>query len=142
MQEGELIEQLEALLGSGAPRVVRGLGDDAAVVKAGGYSVTSIDTMVDGVHFRTTELSPEEIGHRALAGAVSDLAAMGAAPSEAYLALCLPGGFEGERAVELVQGARELAGAIGITIAGGDVTRAPALTVSFTVVGWAADPGD
>src|SRR5437763_1128861 len=142
MQEGELIEQLEALLGSGAPRVVRGLGDDAAVVKAGGYSVTSIDTMVDGVHFRTTELSPEEIGHRALAGAVSDLAAMGAAPSEAYLALGLPEGAEAADALALAHGAGTLADELGVSIVGGDVSRAPALTVTFAVVGWCEDPGD
>ena len=46
--------------------------------------------MVDGVHFRSGELTPGEIGHRALAGALSDLAAMGAPAGEAYLALGLP----------------------------------------------------
>ncbi len=64
---------------------------------------------------------------------------MGARPGEAYLVLGLPPGFEGDRAVDLVRGAHELAQTIGISIAGGDVTRAPALTVSFTVTGWAHD---
>lgn len=142
MRELELIEALERVLAGAGGRVVRSLGDDAAVVRADRYAVTSVDAMVDGVHFRAEQLTPEEIGHRALAAAVSDLAAMGARPGEAYLALGLPTGFDGERALALVEGAAALAGEVGITIAGGDVTRAPALTVSFTAVGWANDPGE
>ncbi len=142
MRELELIDALEAVLADPGPRVVRSIGDDAAIVRAGAYAVTSVDAMVDGVHFRTGQLAPEEIGHRALAAAVSDLAAMAATPGEAYLALGMPEGFDSEDAVALVDGARALADQVGITIAGGDVTRAPALTVSFTVVGWADDPGE
>ena len=121
---------------------MRSLGDDAAVVRANRYAVTSVDAMVDGVHFRTEQLAPEDIGHRALAAAASDLAAMGARPGEAYLVLGLPAGFDSDRALALVRGARALADEIGITIAGGDVTRSSALTLSFTVVGWADDPGE
>ena len=78
------------------PRVVRWLGDDAAVVRARGFAVTSVDTMVDGVHFRARRRHRHaaDAGHRALAGALSDLAAMGADPGEAYLALVLPSGLE------------------------------------------------
>ncbi len=76
---------------------MRSIGDDAAVVRAGRYAVTSVDAMVDGVHFRTGQLAPEEIGHRALAAAASDLAAMGARPGEAYLALGMPPGFDSDR---------------------------------------------
>jgi thiamine-monophosphate kinase len=129
-------------LAGASARVVRSLGDDAAVVRADRYAVTSVDAMVDGVHFRTDQLTPEEIGHRALAAAASDLAAMGARPGEAYLALGLPAAFGSEGALALVRGARELADEIGITLAGGDLTRSPVLTVSFTVVGWAHDPGE
>lgn len=119
--------------------MVRSIGDDAAVVRADRYAVTSVDAMVDGIHFRSDQLRAEEIGHRALAGAVSDLAAMGARPGEAYLVLGLPSGFGSEAAIAVVQGAHALAADVGIVIAGGDVTSAPALTVSFTVVGWAHD---
>ncbi|HTP19765.1 MAG TPA: thiamine-phosphate kinase [Solirubrobacteraceae bacterium] len=142
MRELELIEELERVLAGVGPRVVRSLGDDAAVVRAGRYAVTSVDAMVDGIHFRSEQLAPEEIGHRALAAAVSDLAAMAAGPGEAYLVLGMPAGFGYEQALAVVRGARALADEVGITIAGGDVTRAPALTVSFTVVGWAEDPGE
>jgi thiamine-monophosphate kinase len=153
VKELELIAELPVLLGSGLghvrerdsmpdPRVVRGPGDDAAVVRGRGYAVTSVDTMVEDVHFRRGQLAPAEIGHRALAGALSDLAAMGAPAGEAYLALGLPRGFELEQARTLIGGATALARELGVTIAGGDITTAPALIVSFTVVGWVDDPGD
>jgi thiamine-monophosphate kinase len=120
---------------------VRGPGDDAAVVRTHPLSAVSVDTMVDGTHFRLREgwATAAEVGHRALASALSDLAAMGAQPGEAYLALGLPAGFGEEQALALVRGALALATATGTQIAGGDVVMAPALTVSVTVVGWAED---
>jgi thiamine-monophosphate kinase len=119
--------------------VRRGIGDDAAVVSARPVGVVSVDAMVDGVHFRLREdwTTPFQAGWRALAGALSDLAAMGAEPGEAYLVLGLPPGFQERHALELARGAGELASATGTTIAGGDVVAAPALTISFTAVGWA-----
>lgn len=147
MRELELIAAIEAQLAPGGanpdadPRVLRALGDDAAVVRARRYAVTSVDAIVDGIHFRRSQLTPEEIGHRALAAALSDLAAMAADPGEAYLMLGLPAGTEIDDALGLVRGAQRLAARIGTTIAGGDVTRAPALILSFTVVGWTEDTG-
>ena len=141
MRELELIERIEAMLGPSGSRVIRGPGDDAAVVRSGAYAVTSIDSMIEGVHFRRAQLGPREIGHRALAGALSDLAAMAARPGEAYLALGLPPGVDADFAVALVTGARELAQRTGLSIAGGDLTQAPVLMVTFAVVGWAEDPG-
>ncbi|HEX3689476.1 MAG TPA: thiamine-phosphate kinase [Solirubrobacteraceae bacterium] len=145
MRELELIEQLEQVLapdGGPGATVLRWLGDDASVVRGRGYAVTSVDTVVDGVHFRSGQLTPAEIGHRALGTALSDLAAMGARPGEAYLALCLPPGTELAEAYGLLRGARELADACGVTVAGGDVSASPVLSVSVTVVGWAGDPAE
>jgi thiamine-monophosphate kinase len=121
------------------PRVLRGVGDDAAVVQARPLCVTSVDAMVDGVHFRLREgwVTPAQVGARALAGALSDLAAMGADAGEAYLMLGLPPSFTEAQARELLGGARELARATDTVIVGGDVVSAPALTVSVTVTGWA-----
>jgi thiamine-monophosphate kinase len=141
-----LIEAIAAELGSSVPaggRVLRGVGDDAAVVRARAVCVVSVDTMVDGVHFRLRNAwaTPAQVGWRALAGALSDLAAMGAEPGEAYLALGLPPGMSEQAALELVRGARELADSTGVAILGGDVVSAPVLSVSVTVVGW-ADAGD
>jgi thiamine-monophosphate kinase len=142
VRELELIGALEQALAPGSARVIRWLGDDAAVLRARRYAVTSVDTMVEGVHFRSDQLAPEEIGHRALATALSDLAAMGAQAGEAYLALGLPAGTDRERALALVAGAQGLASDAAVTIAGGDVTLAPALMISVTVVGWSRDPGE
>lgn len=120
------------------------MGDDAAVVQARPLCVTSVDTVVEDVHFRLAEgwATPAEVGHRALASALSDLAAMGAQPGEAYLALGLPPGFSEQQALELVQGADRLASSCGVAIAGGDVVKAPALIVSVTVNGWAEEPAE
>src|ERR1700749_2552192 len=112
MRELALIEQLEQGLAPGgglAANVLRWLGDDASVVRGRGYAVTSVDTVVDGVHFRSGQLTPPEIGHRALGTALSDLAAMGARAGEAYLALCLPAGTELEDALALLAGGRDVA---------------------------------
>jgi thiamine-monophosphate kinase len=140
VHELELIAALERILTSRDARIVRGLGDDAAVVRARGYAVTSLDAVVDGVHFRRDWLSAEEIGHRALAAALSDLAAMGADAGEAYMLLGLPGGTELDLALGIARGAQALAERLGVAILGGDVTRTATLTVSFTVTGWSDDP--
>lgn len=137
MGELELISEIERLLGPPPERVTRWLGDDAAVVRARAFSVTSIDTMVDGVHFRLGQATPADAGHRALAGALSDLAAMAADPGEAYVSLGLPRDLGRDAALELVGAMAELARHCGAVIAGGDVTAAPVLTITVTVVGWA-----
>ena len=137
MRELELIAAIEELLGVAGERVLTGPGDDAAVVRARGVAVTSIDTVVEGVHFRMSTHSTADVGHTALATALSDLAAMGAAPGEAYVALTLPGELGADRAIELVRAMQELAARTGVTIAGGDVTAGPALAATVTVTGWA-----
>src|SRR3954453_3209408 len=120
-------------------RVVRWIGDDCAVVRAGGAAAVSTDVMVDGTHFRLGEAAPEDVGWRALAGALSDLAAMGAEPGEAYLSVVLPPGLPEPDAIALHAGAEELAERTGVTIAGGDLVSGPALTLAVTVVGWAEE---
>ena len=135
--ELSLIARIRALLGPAGGRVLVGPGDDAAVVRAEGVSVTSIDTVVDGVHFSLSTHSPSDVGWKALATALSDLAAMGATAGEAFVSLVVPAGFEGGE--ELVREMEVLAEATGTTIAGGDVVRGPALTVTVAVTGWADD---
>jgi thiamine-monophosphate kinase len=135
VRELELIEAIRAALADRGERTVVWSGDDAAVVRAKPLAVTSIDTVVDGVHFSLATHSPADVGWKALATALSDIAAMGAEAGEAYVALVLPESFEG--ALELVGAMEELAGPCGVTIAGGDVVRGPALVVTVTVTGWA-----
>lgn len=140
MRELALIDALSEILTHEHARVVRWIGDDAAVVRARPFAVTSVDTMVDGVHFRHAGpggyASLADVGHRALAGALSDLGAMGADPGEAYLALVLPPGLGEAEVRELFSAAQDLATATGTTIAGGDLARGPVLVASVTVVGW------
>ena len=143
MGELALIEAIAAALqrppGS---RVVRWLGDDCAVVRTAGAgaAVTSVDVMVDGTHFRLGgRTTPADVGWRALAGALSDVAAMGAEAGEAYLAVVLPEALGDEDVLALHRGAEALARETGVTIAGGDLAAGPALTVAVTVTGWAVD---
>ena len=139
MGELSLIAAFETLLRRRSERVVRWLGDDAAVVRARAYAVTSVDAMVDGVHFRLDHpgVTAADAGHRALAAALSDLAAMGADPGEAYVVLGVPDGLTREAVLELVGAMEALAERTSTTIAGGDLVAAPALTIAVTVVGWA-----
>jgi thiamine-monophosphate kinase len=137
--ELSLIAAFERLLESRTDRLVRWLGDDAAVVRARPFQVTSVDAMVDGVHFRLDHprVTPADAGHRAMAAALSDLGAMGADAGEAYVTLGVPAGLGADAVLELVGAMEALAERTGTTIAGGDVVAAPALTIAVTVVGWA-----
>jgi thiamine-monophosphate kinase len=134
-----LIAAFERLLAPRSPRILRWVGDDAAVVRARPVQVTSVDAMVDGVHFRLDHprVGPADVGHRALAAALSDLAAMGADAGEAYVALGVPPALGADAVVGVVAGMEALAARTGTSVAGGDLVRAPALTLAVTVVGWA-----
>jgi thiamine-monophosphate kinase len=142
--ELSLIAAFEQLLRPRSDRIVRWVGDDAAVVRARPFAVTSIDAMVDGVHFRLDHpgVSTADAGHRALAAALSDLAAMGADPGEAYVAIGVPEGLGAPAVLECVTAMEELASRTGTTIAGGDLVRAPVLTLTVTVTGWADERDD
>jgi thiamine-monophosphate kinase len=94
------------------------------------------------VHFLRSTHTPRDVGHKALATALSDLAAMGADAGEAYVSLALPEAFAGEPALELVDGLESLAERTGVTLAGGDVIGFPSLVVSVAVTGWAEREDD
>jgi thiamine-monophosphate kinase len=140
--ERALIDAIAGLLHQRGRRTVRWIGDDAAVVRSRPLTVVSVDTMVEGVHFRLARSSPADVGHRVLAAALSDLAAMGAAPGEAYFSLAVGRPLDAGGALELMAGAERLAGRTETTIAGGDVVASPTPVVSVTVVGWADDAAE
>lgn len=142
LDEFELIGLIrERLARAGAPaagpQLVLGSGDDAAIAAHDGVTATSVDALVEGVHFRVPPFTLANVGGKALAAALSDLAAMAALPAEAYVQLGLPERHD-DRALELADGIGALAAAHGVAVAGGDVTRSPVLFVAVTAVGSAA----
>ncbi|HEY6144953.1 MAG TPA: AIR synthase related protein, partial [Solirubrobacterales bacterium] len=142
MGEFELLAKLRERLPKDGLQVKLGSGDDAAVTVPPGATATSVDAIVEGVHFRRGEVELGTVGRKALATALSDLAAMGAEPGEAYVVLGAPADLAEEEFLALLDGLLELAGATGTTLAGGDLTRAPVLTLALTVVGHAPAPTD
>jgi thiamine-monophosphate kinase len=143
--EFELIAAIrERIERAGAPASVAGLvlgsGDDAAVTVPGGATATSVDAIVDEVHFRMPPFTPGDVGHKGLAAALSDLAAMGAAPGEAYVQRGVPERIAEETLLELAEALGELAAAHSVTVAGGDLVRSPVLFLALTVVGHAEGP--
>lgn len=125
-----------------ASRLVVGSGDDAAVTEVAGAVATTVDAAVEGVHFDRGTSPLRSVGHKALAAALSDLAAMGAEPGEAYVQLGLPEEVGEQECLELADGLAEVAVAHAVAIAGGDVTRAPVLILALTAVGYAPSSSD
>jgi thiamine-monophosphate kinase len=137
--EFELIERWFAQLGARRDDVVLGVGDDGALLSppAGQELVAVLDTLVQGTHF-LADAPPESVGHRALAVNLSDIAAMGAEPAWALLALTLPQ-LDAEWLERFAQGFGALAREHGVALVGGDTTRGP-LAVSVQLQGFVA-PG-
>ena len=135
MDEFELIERYFAKVGAARTDVVLGVGDDAALLRVpdGCELVACVDTLVDGRHFpRGTR--GDDVGWRALAVNLSDVAAMGATPAWATLALTLPAVDE-EWLEGFVAGFSQLALAHQVALVGGDTTRGP-LTISVQLMGY------
>jgi len=140
--ENELISWLQKNLPP-SPRLLVGLGDDAAVLSGFDQSqlVVTTDLLTDQVDFVLDDVDPRQVGHKALAVNLSDLAAMAARPVAAFVSLVLPRSgcanrSAGELAVELYRGMLPLAERHGVTIAGGDTNswNAP-LAISITAIG-------
>lgn len=134
------------------PRAI--IGDDGAVIKVteGKSLVVTTDVLVEGVHFSEVTTSPEDIGWRAIAVNLSDLAAMGAIPLGVTVGLSLPPELEVTWVEQLYQGLYSCVKTYNTAIMGGDITRSPIITVSITALGevnpervisrFVAQPGD
>ncbi len=113
----------------------RGPGDDCAVLASQGPSCVTTDAVFEGVHFTRPGFSLEEVGHKALAVNLSDLASMGARPSWFTVALGLPRGIKPGDLKKLGDGMSALARTHGAELVGGNVTRAAQLSVTVTIAG-------
>ncbi|WP_203566637.1 thiamine-phosphate kinase [Aestuariimicrobium ganziense] len=118
-----------------APAVSVGPGDDAAVFLVNGSAVTSVDLLVEGVHFRSDWSSASDIGRKAVAVNVADLEAMGCEPLTMVIGLGAPASTTTQWAREFMTGVRDEAELAGITLVGGDTTAADKLVVSVTAIG-------
>ena len=121
--------------------LAKGLGDDCAFLEIGaGTLAVSVDLSVEGVHFRRDWLDPREIGFRAAAAALSDLAAVAAEPLALLLALGAPAGEPESVLHAVADGVGEAVRDAGASIVGGDLARSPALVVDCCVIGRCGRP--
>ncbi|WP_437835188.1 thiamine-phosphate kinase [Sorangium sp. So ce1153] len=142
------IEMLRAALGGAAgAHVLCGIGDDAAIIAPasppGGAAeplVWTIDSAVEGVHFRRDLLTFEDLGYRATMAAASDLAAMGARPVGLLAALVLPRDVSDDELGALARGQRAACDEIGAAIIGGNLSRGGEISITTTALGAAAAP--
>jgi thiamine-monophosphate kinase len=131
--EGRQSEEMLVSLG-----VTLGIGDDTAIAAgtSGQEWLLTMDTMVELVHFRDETMSESDVGYKALAANISDIAAMGGTPKLALVSVSVPLRWDGERMKRLYDGLYSCAERYGVAVIGGDTTSAPEhLVVSVTVIG-------
>jgi thiamine-monophosphate kinase len=140
--ERDLIAEIRARVPPAPPWLLVGIGDDAAVARPerGALEILTTDGLIEGVHFDRRFSTPRDIGWKALAVNLSDIAAMGGTPRLALLSLALPAAIVPDDVHELVDGFLALAADARVTLAGGNVTRSPGpLMVDVTVTGFARE---
>lgn len=130
-----LVAAITARMPGGAD-VVLGPGDDAAVVRAeDGRIVATTDVLVEGVHFRRDWSEPLDIGHKAAAQNLADIAAMGARPVALLVGLAAPADLPAAWALALADGLAAESALVGASIVGGDVVAGQQVVVSVTALG-------
>jgi thiamine-monophosphate kinase len=118
-----------------SPAVLVPPGDDAAVLSVPGSVVVSTDVLVDGVHLRRGWFSGTDVGVKAAAVNMADIAAMGAAPVALLVALVLPGDVEAAWVDDFADGLRQATQPLGCSVVGGDLSSGPVLTIAVTALG-------
>jgi thiamine-monophosphate kinase len=115
-----------------------GIGDDAAVWQSeSGQAMASTDCLIEGIHFTLDTITWYDLGRKAIAVNLSDIAAMGGSPRYAFITLGLPGNTDARDIVKLYNGMVELAERYEVTIAGGDTNSAPVIFINVAVFGQA-----
>jgi len=135
VSEFAAIARLAALFRGQSPHVVLGIGDDAAVLRAAGRLVWTVDTAVEHVHFERAWLTLAELGWRSFQAAASDVSAMAGAPVAALSSVIFPAGFGASELSALARGQRAAARTLGCQIVGGNLARGGELSITTTLVG-------
>ncbi len=138
LHEFRLIEQLRRSFGRTGPAVVRGIGDDAAVVAPpkGRQLVLTTDLLIEGVHFDLRTASVEDVGYKAAIANLSDIAAMGARPEQALVSVALPPSCTVPHVLRLYKGIMNACRPHRVALIGGDTSASPrGLFLSLTVTG-------
>lgn len=140
--EFPLIQRLAKQVLSTGSSLLVGIGDDAAVyrLRQGGLVVATSDALVEDVHFRRSTTSWRDLGWKALAVSVSDIAAMGAEPRFALVSLGVGADEQVEFLEDLYAGIQELCQTFGVALAGGDVVASPSMFIDVMMVGEGAQP--
>lgn len=133
--EEQVIEVLAQVFSSQDPRVILGIGDDAALVKASGQQILTTDIAVEGVHFRTQWSSAYEIGKRIAAANIADVLSMNGKCDYLLVAATLTGNEDIDWIRDLAQGIQDQAKAAGAVVVGGDLARSQTLSIAITAVG-------
>ncbi len=136
-----LINRISAMLPEQSAGVIKGIGDDVAVLDTSGpeYLLATCDIQVEGVHFMRDAITPYQLGRRVAAINLSDIAAMGGDPRWALVSLAIPGDVEVGYVEELYRGMREQMALAGASIAGGNLSRMKSIIVlDFTLLGLVA----
>lgn len=136
--EHALIQRIRQRAGPPPPGVIIGIGDDGAVLEPdrGAVTVVTTDSLIEGVHFRRDWTAARDIGHKALAVNLSDVAAMAAQPRAATLSLALPSSLLLDEFDDLVEGFLELASEARVALIGGNISASPGpLVVDVTLLG-------
>ncbi|MGD0339216.1 MAG: thiamine-phosphate kinase [Bacteroidota bacterium] len=120
------------------PKNIVGIGDDCAVIPWGSGTslLVTTDMLVEGIHFLRDKISPRDLGYKTLAVNLSDIAAMGGSPTNAFISLGIPGEIEVEWLDDFYNGLHELAESENVSLLGGDTAKSPAhIVVTMTILG-------
>jgi len=135
--EADIIELFSAREPEGVHNLVKGIGDDCAVIRPPGRQdlVVTADMLVEDVHFNRKWHPPFALGRKAMAVNISDIAAMGGTPQFAFLCIALPPQLDQDWLVSFRDGFRSMLSEYAITLAGGDTVRGAQLNISITLLG-------
>jgi thiamine-monophosphate kinase len=134
----DLLQKMIAEAGvdrAGDEKPIIGIGDDAAAWRCEGVQLATVDTMTEDIHFSLDTITWKELGWKSLAINLSDIAAMGGTPRYALIAIALPDDTRVEAVRLIYEDMIELARESGVVLVGGNITRAPAISITITVLG-------